>query len=342
MIDDLISADIQRILDHVDCEFFSGKKILVTGGAGFLGSFLCDTFIQANADVDCLDNFSTGLKENIDHLLDMSKFRLIEEDVYNFNSNSSDVYDVILHLASRASPEEYPLHPIDTLLANSLGTHKMLKLAQKCNSVFLYASSSEVYGDAEVVPTPESYWGNVNPIGPRSCYDEAKRVGEAFCMAFKRQYGIDVRIVRIHNTYGPRLRADGIYARALSRFITQALYDGDFTIYGDGSQTRSFCYVTDTILGILAVLKNENSEGQVFNIGNAHEISIIELVREIKNLVDCKSDMVFSQLPEDDPRRRCPEISKARNLLGWMPSIELSEGLQKTIEWIKLKNLKKN
>lgn len=337
MIDNIVSEDIQRILQGIDGKSFCGKKILVTGGAGFLGSYLCDTLIEANAIVDCLDNFSTGLKENIDHLLDNKKFRLIEEDVYNFDSG--DKYDFILHFASRASPEEYSLHPIDTLLANSLGTYKMLELAKRQCSTFLFASSSEVYGDATVVPTLESYWGNVNPIGLRSCYDEAKRVGEAFCMAFSRQYGVDTRIVRIHNTYGPRLRADGAYARALSRFVMQALQNKDFTVYGDGSQTRSFCHVTDTILGVLAAVTCQDCSGEVFNIGSPQEISILELTRKIKDLVNCESKIKFFPLPEDDPQRRCPNINKARKRLRWKPTVELTEGLDRTIEWIRKNNL---
>jgi len=306
---------------------------LVTGGAGFLGSYLCDTLVEAKADVDCLDNFSTGLKENIDHLLNHENFSLIKEDVCNFKSNGK--YDLVLHFASRASPEEYQFHPIDTLLANSLGTHRMLKLAKRQDSIFLFASSSEVYGDAQIVPTPENYWGNVNPVGVRSCYDEAKRVGEAFCMAFCRQYKVDTRIVRIHNTYGPRLRADGVYARALSRFVLQALQEKAFTIYGDGSQTRSFCYVTDAILGFLAVLLRRDCRGQVFNIGSPRETSILELTGEIKELLDCESKISFLPLPEDDPKRRCPDIGKARKLLKWGPSVELKDGLSRTIEWIR-------
>jgi len=337
LIDTIISGDIQKILGKIDQTFFDGKKALVTGGAGFLGSYLCDTLVEANAYVDCLDNFSTGLKENIDHLFDNEKFRLIEEDACDFESN--DGYDLLFHFASRASPEEYPLHPIDTLLANSLGTYKMLKLARRQGATFLFASSSEVYGDAQVVPTSESYWGNVNPVGIRSCYDEAKRVGEAFCMAFNRQHSVDARIIRIHNTYGPRLRADGVYARALSRFVMQALQDKDFTIYGDGSQTRSFCYVTDTILGVLAAVTCQDCSGQVFNIGNPKEISILELTRKIKELLNCRSKIKFLPLPEDDPKRRCPDISKAKEILRWEPTVKLADGLNKTIEWVRKSSL---
>ena len=331
MINAIISEDIQEVLGRIDQTFFSGKKVLVTGGAGFLGSYLCDTLIEANADVDCLDNFSTGLKENIEHLLNLGNFRLIEEDVCDFEGSSK--YDFILHFASRASPEEYQLNPIETLIANSFGSYRILEMARKYDSQVVFASSSEVYGDPEVVPTPETYWGNVNPIGVRSCYDEGKRFGEALFMAYCREYGLGARILRIHNTYGPRLRSDGVYARALSRFVQQALENEDITVYGNGTQTRSFCYISDTIFGVLTALKSKNSVGQVINLGGSQEISILELANRVKKVAGSGSKVTFHPLPEDDPKRRCPDISKARRLLKWKPSVGLDEGLKRTIQW---------
>jgi UDP-glucuronate decarboxylase len=305
----------------------------VTGGGGFLGSYLCDTLIRTGASVTCLDDFSTGLAENVDHLLKKKNFRMIKEDVSNFGSDEK--YDFLLHFASRASPEEYQLNPVKTLLANSQGSYRLLELARKHDSKILFASSSEVYGDANVIPTPESYWGNVNPIGVRSCYDESKRFGEALLMAFHREYKLDTKIVRIHNTYGPRLRADAAFARALSRLALQALRNEELTVYGDGTQTRSFCYVTDTITGILLALMSPRSAGEVINVGSINEITILDLAQKIREIVGSRSKVVFKPLPDDDPRRRCPDIRKANELLGWQPTVDLATGLRRTIDWFK-------
>ena len=336
MIIETILEDIQRITNDARLNALKDKSVLVSGGAGFIGSHLCDVLVKLGADVTCLDNFSTGLSENIDHLVGLRNFNLIKADVSSFESEER--YDYVLHFASRASPENYQVHPIETLLANSFGTYKMLEHARKFDSTMFFASSSEVYGDVNIIPTPEKYWGNVNPLGVRSCYDEGKRFGEALLMAYHRQYGVDAKIVRIHNTYGPRLRADGNYARALSRFIAQALKGKDLTVYGDGSQTRSFCYVSDTVHGILLGLLSKQLHGDVINIGSQKEIRIIDLAEKIREIVGSKSKIVFRRLPEDDPRRRCPEISKAIRILGWTPRIGLDEGLARTIAWFRKQN----
>jgi len=335
MIDEIVSGDVQRIISDVNTGVFKDKNILVTGGVGFIGSYLCDVFVELGASVTCLDDFSTGLIENIDHLFKRRNFKLIKEDVAGFGGEGK--YDYILHFASRASPEDYQLHPKETLLATSIGSHRMLELARKHKSRTLFASSSEVYGNTKVIPTPETYWGNVNPVGPRSCYDEGKRFAEALFMAYYREYGVDVRIVRIHNTYGPRLRADGNYARALSRFIMQALKGENITVYGDGTQTRSFCYITDTTLGILVALSNERSKGEIFNIGSSDERTILQIAEIVKQLVGSRSKIVFESLPPDDPERRCPDVSKATQVLGWSPQVPLEEGLPRTIEWFRKK-----
>jgi len=331
VIDDIVLEDVQWVINDIRSDVFRDKHVLVTGGAGFIGSYLCDVLVELGARVACLDNFSTGLVKNIDHLFGRGNFKLIKDDVSNFEGEEG--YDYILHIASRASPEDYQLHPIETLLANSCGSYRMLELARKHDSRILFASSSEVYGDAEVIPTPETYWGNVNPVGVRSCYDEGKRFGEALFIAYYREYRLDTRIVRIHNTYGPRLRADGYYARVLPRFISQALRGENLTVYGDGSQTRSFCYITDTVLGILLALGNESAKGEVINMGYPREVSILQLAKMVRNAVGCDSQITFHSLPKDDPKRRLPNIEKAKKVLGWEPKISLEEGLNRTVSW---------
>ena len=332
MIDQIILEDVERIKRDLKREDFEGKRVLVTGGAGFLGSWLIDVLVSFDAEVACLDNLSTGKLENLGHLLKKPGFKFIEKDVCAFESNVK--YDHIFHLASRASPEEYQQRPIETLQANSLGSYNMLELARKQDSTILFASTSEVYGDAQVVPTSESYWGNVNPIGPRSCYDEGKRFAEALFMAYHREYGLDVKVARIFNSYGPRIRADGPYARAVSRFITQALANQPITVYGDGTQTRSFCYITDTTLALLLLLINKKEKGEAVNIGNPEEITILELAQRIKQLTGSASRVTFHPLPVDDPRRRCPDISKAKKL-GWKPKVSMDRGLMRTIMWFR-------
>lgn len=334
MIDQIILEDVKRIKRDLEREDFEGKRVLVTGGAGFIGSWVCDVLMSFDAWVACLDNLSTGKLENIDHLLKKPGFKFINEDVCAFKSNVK--YDYVLHLASRASPEDYQRRPIETLQANSLGSYNMLELARKHDATILFASTSEVYGDAQLVPTPESYWGNVNPIGPRSCYDEGKRFAEALFMAYHKEHGLDVKIARIFNSYGPRIRADGPYARAVPRFITQALTGQPITVYGDGTQTRSFCYISDTTLGLLFLLTNEKAEGEVVNIGDSEEIAILELAQKIKQLTGSASSLTFHPLPKDDPGRRCPDVIRAESLLEWKPMVELEQGLQRTIKWFRV------
>jgi len=305
--------------------------VLVTGGAGFIGSWLCDVLIGFEAEVTAVDDFSTGRMRNIDHLTKNPNFKLVQCDACTFQSKEK--FDFVLHLAGHASPEEYSTHPIETLQASSFGSANMAELARKDDAAVLFASTSEVYGDAEVVPTPESYWGKVNPIGPRSCYDEGKRFAEALFVAYCKQYGLKVRIPRIFNSYGPRLREDGLYGRAMSRFITQALADKPITVYGDGKQTRSFCYITDTVTGLMLLTASDKAKGEVVNVGSAQEVTILELAKKIKELTKCSSTLTFHPLPKDDPRRRCPDTSKMEKLLGWKPQIGLELGLKRTIEW---------
>jgi len=336
MLDYIIKNDINIILEKLDPNIFEGKRALITGGAGFLGSWLCDVLVKAGARVTCLDNFSTGLYENIEHLLNEKGFNFIKQDVECLDDTVGR-FDLILHLASRASPEEHQQHSIETLRVNSLGSFRVIEQALKSNATVLFTSTSEVYGDAQLVPTPESYWGNVNPTGPRSGYDEGKRFAEALFTAYHKEYGVDTRILRIFNSYGPRLRADGIYGRAISRFILQALQNQPLTVYGDGTQSRSFCYITDTVLGIFKALINKKAKGEILNIGNTHEIKILHLAKTIRKLTGSKSKIIFQPLPPEDPKRRCPDITKAKRLLNWQPKVPLEEGLTKTIEWFKLK-----
>jgi len=278
---------------------------------------------------------STGKIDNVNHLFKEKLFKFIDEDVCTFKSDTK--YDFILHLASHASPEEYVKNPVETLRTSSLGSHNILELARKSDATVLFTSTSEVYGDVDVIPTPESYRGKVDSVGPRSCYYEGKRFAEALFLAYNREYGLDVRIARVFNSYGPRIRSDGPYARAVPRFITQALANQPITVYGDGMQTRSFCYISDTIIGLLLLLTNEKAEGKAVNIGNPEEITILELAQMIKRFTKSASSMVFHPSPEGDPRKRCPDIGRAKKLLGWKPEISLEQGLLRTITWFRRK-----
>ncbi len=331
LIDPIILEDIERIKYDLKKEHLQGKNFLVTGGAGFIGSWLCDLLISFDAEVTCLDNLSTGMNRNIDHLFGKSKFDLVNEDVCTFGTKGE--FDYILHMASHASPEEYQVHPIETLRASSLGSVNMAELARKQDAAILFASTSEIYGDAEVVPTPETYWGKVNPVGPRSCYDEGKRFAEALFIAYYKEYGLDVKIARIFNTFGPRLREDGLYGRAMSRFITQALTNKPITIYGDGKQTRSFCYVSDTVRGLMLLTLSEKAKGEVVNVGNFQEVTILQLAEKIREVIKSTSKLTFHLLPKDDPKRRCPDTRKMEKLLEWKPKVSLEQGLKRTIEW---------
>jgi dTDP-glucose 4,6-dehydratase len=304
------------------------KVAVVTGGAGFLGSHLCDRLLSENLKVICLDNLLTGRLENIEHLFSNGNFQFIKLDVTNFIHVPSRV-DYVLHFASPASPIDYLKLPIQTLKVGSLGTHKALGLAKEKKATFLLASTSEVYGDPLVHPQREDYWGNVNPVGPRGVYDEAKRFAEAITMAYHRYHALDTRIVRIFNTYGPRMRLDD--GRALPTFFSQALKGEDITIYGDGKQTRSFCYVSDLIDGIFKLLiSNETSP---VNIGNPEEITIEDFAKEVIAITKSKSKVVYQDLPLDDPKVRQPDISKAKSVLEWEPQVKREEGLKLALEY---------
>jgi len=305
---------------------------VVTGGAGFLGSHLCERLLAEGHTVICIDNLITGDMANIEHLLGNRRFRFIRHDVTEFISIDGPVNNV-LHFASPASPIDYLKLPIQTLKVGSLGTHKALGLAKAKNARFLLASTSEVYGDPQVHPQPESYWGNVNPIGLRGVYDEAKRFAEAMTMAYHRYHGVDTRIVRIFNTYGPRMRVND--GRAIPAFMSQALRGEEVTVFGDGSQTRSICYVDDLIEGIYRLLLSDVIEP--VNIGNPDEIPILQLAKEIIELTRSKSKIVFKELPQDDPKIRQPDITRARQHLNWEPRVSRREGLKKTLEYFRQK-----
>ncbi len=303
-------------------------RALVTGGAGFLGSHLCERLLAEGYAVVCMDNLITGSVTNIEHLFGEEGFVFVKHDVTNYIHVAGRL-DVILHFASPASPIDYLQLPIQTLKVGSLGTHKALGLAKAKGARFLLASTSEVYGDPLVHPQPESYWGNVNPVGPRGVYDEAKRFAEALTMAYHRFHGVDTRIVRIFNTYGPRMRAgDG---RVVPTFITQALAGKPLTVFGDGSQTRSFCYVDDLVEGIWRLLNSDWTDPM--NLGNPAEMTVLEFAREIVRITGGGSEIVFEPLPEDDPKVRQPDITLARKVLGWEPRVSLEEGLARTIQY---------
>ena len=308
------------------------KNVLVTGGAGFIGSHLCEALLKKGFRVFCVDNLITGRKENIHALVDLSDFEFIEMDITQ-KLDFPDPLHEIFHFASPASPRDYLRFPIETLLTGSLGTWNVLNLAKEKGALFVLASTSEVYGDPIVNPQGEEYWGNVNPVGPRGVYDEAKRFSEAMTMAFHRSYGLNTRIVRIFNTYGPRMRMDD--GRVVPTFIIQALKGEPLTVFGDGSQTRSFCYISDLIEGIMRL--REVDYYFPINLGNPHELKVIDLAHRIIELTKSKSSITFLPLPQDDPRVRCPDISRAQKLLGWEPRVSLDEGLSLTIEYFKKK-----
>ncbi len=306
-------------------------RILITGGAGFIGSHLCDHFLRLGHEVICMDNLLTGDISNIAHIRNQN-FLFIKHDVTNYIYVEGEL-DYLLHFASPASPIDYEKLPIQTLKVGSLGTHKALGLAKAKNATFLLASTSEVYGDPLIHPQHEEYWGNVNPIGPRGVYDEAKRFAEAMTMAYHRVHGVDTRIVRIFNTYGPRMRLED--GRAIPSFICQALRGEDITVFGDGSQTRSFCYISDLVEGIYRVLIS--GESRPVNLGNPQELTILELAQEIIRLTGSQSKIIFHPLPQDDPKRRQPDITRARQLCGWEPKVEFRAGLMATVEYFKAK-----
>ena len=306
------------------------KNILVTGGAGFIGSHLCEKLLETNK-VICVDNLITGNKENVKLFLKHPNFIFIEHDVTRPLKLDYEI-DEIYHLASPASPVDYAKKPIETMMANSLGTKNVLDLARGKNARILLASTSEVYGDPKKHPQSEDYWGNVNPIGPRSCYDESKRFAEALGISYHQVYGVDVRIARIFNTYGPRMRSND--GRAIPNFVTQALRGEDITVYGNGKQTRSFCYISDMVEGLTRLMSSKY-KGEVFNLGNPDERRIIDVAKMIREMTNSKSKIVFRPLPKDDPVRRKPDIRKAKEKLGWEPKVKFERGLEKTIEWFR-------
>ncbi|MGQ4872685.1 MAG: UDP-glucuronic acid decarboxylase family protein [Promethearchaeia archaeon] len=343
--------DIDDIIKRLEKDkiSFQGKNILVTGGAGFLGSWVCDVLIKQEANVICIDNLSSGRFENINHLMDNPNFRFINHDIsepiyFGLTNHPNGVcigditkLDIVMHMASRASPFEFQKFPIEIIKSNTLGTMNALEIAKAHNALFFYTSTSEVYGNPppEAVPTPETYFGHVNPVGPRSCYDESKRAGEAIIKAYELQHNLKTKIVRIFNTSGPRIRHGPEFGRVIPNFIYQALHDEDVTVFGDGSQTRSFTYVTDEIEGILKIVHYKQALGEVINLGNDKEYTILELAKKIIELTNSKSKIVFKPLPIDDPIRRRPVLEKAKKLINWEPTTSLEEGLKKTIAWFK-------
>ena len=305
------------------------KKILVTGGAGFIGSHLCERLLREGNEILCLDNFFTGFKRNILHLLDNHRFELIRHDI---TQPILLEVDQIYHLACPASPVHYQYNPVKTIKTNVMGTIHMLGLAKRVKARILQASTSEVYGDPQVHPQTEDYWGHVNPIGIRSCYDEGKRVAETLMMDYHRQNRVDIRIIRIFNTYGPRMAPND--GRVVSNFILQALRNEDITIYGDGKQSRAFCYVDDLVEGMIRMMNTENFTGPV-NLGNPYEFTILDLAQKLIRLTGSQSKIIFEPLPPDDPRQRQPNISLAKEKLGWEPRVPLEEGLRKTVDYFK-------
>ncbi len=307
-------------------------KILITGGAGFIGSHLSKRLLKEGNCVICVDNFITGSEDNIRELLENPDFKLLRHDI-SLPLFIDGELDWVLHFASPASPKDYLQHPIKTVKVGTLGTHNCVGIAKAKHCRFFLASTSEVYGDPKMSPQPEEYWGNVNPIGPRSCYDESKRAAEAITFAYHRQHNLDIRVVRIFNTYGPNMRVED--GRVVSNFIHQALTGQDITVYGAGTQTRSFCYVDDLVEGIVEFMKIDYIGP--LNLGTQFEFSVLELAKKVIALTGSKSGIKFVELPEDDPRQRRPDTTKAKKLLGWEPKVSLDEGLQKTIDYFRQK-----
>lgn len=304
-------------------------RILVTGGAGFIGSHLCELLVREGHEVICMDNFFTGSKKNVYHLLDLHNFEVLRHDIIN----PVDLeIEQIFNLACPASPIFYQFNPVRTIQANVLGVTNMLELAKRTKARILQASTSEVYGDPQIHPQKEDYWGNVNPIGVRSCYDEGKRVAEALMMDYHRQHGVDIKIVRIFNTYGPRMALND--GRVVSNFIVQALRGDSITVYGKGDQTRSFCYVSDLVDGLVKMMRREDFLGPV-NLGNPTEFTILELAEKVIELIGSKSKVGFAPLPSDDPVRRKPDVTLAQAKLGWTPRVQLNEGLTRTVEYFR-------
>lgn len=304
------------------------ERILISGGAGFLGKYIVNKALKEGMDVTVIDDFSTSIDSKF-----LNSVNLVREKVENYYDDLK--YDFVVHLAARPSPEDYISHPVETLMSNSLGTLRMLNIAKRSKAIFMYTSSSETYGNASIIPTMETYWGNVSFTGVRSCYDEGKRYSEALIMAFMRQYDLDTRIQRPFNVYGPGIRPDGLYGRVVPRFIMQSIKNEEITIHGDGTQTRSFLYVDDWVEATWKFLKMPNLKGEILNIGSDSEITIMDLANMIKMATNSSSKIVNLPPREDDPFRRAADISKARRTLNWSPSTELSDGLLSTIKWMR-------
>ncbi len=307
-----------------------GKTCLVAGGAGFIGSHLCDRLLAKGYSVFCVDNFLTGRKENLQEARKNPQFHLVEHDVGDPLKQFTDV-SFIFHLASPASVVDYQKYPEETAIVNSVGTRNLLQLSRRAGSKFLFASTSEVYGDPKEHPQKETYWGNVNPVGLRACYDESKRFGEMMTMVYERKHALDVRIVRIFNTYGPRMRPDD--GRVISNLVNQAIKGEPMTVYGDGSQTRSFCFVSDLVDGIMRAMFTDGTNGEVINLGNPEEYRMIDLAEKIKAMTGAPSEILFKDLPVDDPEMRRPDIRKAQKILNWEPKVLINEGLSTTIAY---------
>lgn len=326
--------DIRAINSNLESIVLKDARVFISGGAGFLGSWICHVLISQGAYVLCLDNLSSGIRKNIRDLENNPRFSFIKQDICEPLQVKEQI-DYVMHLASRASPLEFDKFPLEIIRANTVGTSNALELATNHQATFLFTSTSETYGKAELFPTPETYNGNVSTYGIRGCYDESKRAGEAICMAYLREKGTDVRIARIFNTYGPFMRADGVYGRVIPRFIAQALKGDPITIFGDGAQTRSFCYVTDQVSGLLKFLTADSAKGEIVNMGNNEETTILALSKLIIKLTESESDLKFETLPEDDPPRRLPDIAKAKRLIGYAPKVHLEEGLNAMITYMK-------
>lgn len=316
------------------------QTVLVAGGAGFIGSNLCERLLDKNYRVICIDNLITGSKENIDDFTKNKNFSFLNLDITSFSFQNIKLpkIDYIFHLASPASPNKksprsYINFPIETLLANSLGTYNLLEIAKKFNAKFLYASSSEIYGDPKISPQKENYFGNVNPVGIRSVYDEGKRFGEASTIAYVRKFGLNACIIRVFNTYGPKMRADD--GRVVSNFINQAISNKPLTVYGDGSQTRSICYIDDLVEGLIKAIVSDKTKGKVLNLGNTNEKTVLDLANIIKKMTNSSSKTTLEPLPEDDPKVRKPDIDKAKHLIDWTPKVSIDQGLAKTIQYFK-------
>jgi nucleoside-diphosphate-sugar epimerase len=307
-------------------------NIIVTGGAGFIGSHLCEWLLDTGNKVICVDNLITGKRENIKLLLKNPNFTFIEHDVSKPMKMGHEI-DQIYHLSSPASPIDYQRLPIETMMVNSLGTKNMLDMANEKRAKILLASTSEVYGDPEMHPQTEEYWGHVNPVGPRSCYDESKRFAEALAMAYNKMFYVDVKIARIFNTYGPRMRSND--GRVIPNFVMQALKGEDITVYGDGKQTRSFCYITDMVDGLIRLMGSGKS-GEIMNLGSLDERKVIDVAKIIKDTANSNSKIAFLPLPTDDPTKRKPDIRRAKEKLGWEPKVSFESGLKKTIEWFRM------